>query len=773
MKRILVILVPLLPIFISAQQKPGQSFIYTNAGFAWSTTVLEKVDSIATCSTAKNGAITVSDSIRGGTFVLYAGSNPVDNGMIFQDASGNKWIRQSTADYIDIRWFGAKTDGSDSRSAIIASLNSATINFPKKRVFIAGEYYSSDSINVNSTVEIFGEGNESKIRFAAHKTGLTFTYPGSQYSKLTNITILGDANSFSNPLSWNIAKHGIVVKSPVDFNGVWVRYFDGCGIYIVNDLTSEVPGNSNTSTFNDCHAYQNLLHGIYIKGGDVNAMSFTNCDIVSNGGVGIYDKSFLGNNYAYNHVASNGSPEIPYQRGLVKSGGTVYACIKDTTLNIAPPNATYWQDVGTAWLSYPNVLDYSAATTYYAVSSIILEGANQYGTSTSNYVETDQAPGYIDQNNLNINGNIQTRALYPTTIYASSGKIRSKASFVGEYGISSRWLYGGDMGNSVNGYVVHPNYSGLMLGSTDKSADIQYYDNNVKIAESYTNSTSFNTLITPGKKYIITTDTINIVGKLLNNGTEISGGGISQATLDDSTAQLRTAIDGKQPIGTYLTTTGNGSGLTGLTKTQVGLANVDNTSDASKPISTATQTALDGKQATLVSNTNIKTVGGQTLLGNGNIVTTNSQTFIPLANNFSSTSTTPAAVTGWSFAVTSGITYRIQVVAAYQTAATTTGGILGISLTGATGTVRGSARGSVVSTAAATELVIGIVATSGAGSTLTTTGVTAINSPHQISMDIVFVCTGTGTFNIVWGSEVNSSAAQINQNSALIYQALN
>ena len=36
-----------------------------------------------------------------------------------------------------------------------------------------------------------------------------------------------------------------------------------------------------------------------------------------------------------------------------------------------------------------------------------------------------------------------------------------------------------------------------------------------------------------------------------------------------------------------------------VTKAQVGLGNVDNTSDANKPISTATQAALDGK-----SNTN-------------------------------------------------------------------------------------------------------------------------------------------------------------------------
>ena len=85
-----------------------------------------------------------------------------------------------------------------------------------------------------------------------------------------------------------------------------------------------------------------------------------------------------------------------------------------------------------------------------------------------------------------------------------------------------------------------------------------------------------------------------------------------------STAQ-QTALDGKQPLDSDLTAI---AGLTptnddivqrkagvwtnrtpaqvktdlALTKSDVGLANVDNTSDTNKPISTATQTALDGKQ---------------------------------------------------------------------------------------------------------------------------------------------------------------------------------
>lgn len=56
-----------------------------------------------------------------------------------------------------------------------------------------------------------------------------------------------------------------------------------------------------------------------------------------------------------------------------------------------------------------------------------------------------------------------------------------------------------------------------------------------------------------------------------------------------------------------------------VTKTQVGLGNVDNTADLDKPISTATQTALDAKQDTLVSGTNIKTINGQSVLGEGDI----------------------------------------------------------------------------------------------------------------------------------------------------------
>ena len=87
----------------------------------------------------------------------------------------------------------------------------------------------------------------------------------------------------------------------------------------------------------------------------------------------------------------------------------------------------------------------------------------------------------------------------------------------------------------------------------------------------------------------------------------------------DASATARGVISTtSQTIAGDKTFTGTTSGIT---KSMVGLSNVDNTSDANKPVSTATQTALNLKQDTLVSGTNIKTINSTTLLGSGDITT--------------------------------------------------------------------------------------------------------------------------------------------------------
>lgn len=90
-----------------------------------------------------------------------------------------------------------------------------------------------------------------------------------------------------------------------------------------------------------------------------------------------------------------------------------------------------------------------------------------------------------------------------------------------------------------------------------------------------------------------------------------------------SQTDLQNALNTKEPTITAGTSAqyyrGDKSFQT-LDKNAVGLSNVDNTSDANKTVSTATQTALNAKQDTLVSGTNIKTINGNTILGSGDLV---------------------------------------------------------------------------------------------------------------------------------------------------------
>ena len=90
------------------------------------------------------------------------------------------------------------------------------------------------------------------------------------------------------------------------------------------------------------------------------------------------------------------------------------------------------------------------------------------------------------------------------------------------------------------------------------------------------------------------------------------------------------ALLGKQNVITTGNTTQYLRGdlsLATLDKTAVGLANVDNTSDANKPVSTATQTALNGKQNTITTGTTAQYFRGdlslavldKTTVGLGNV----------------------------------------------------------------------------------------------------------------------------------------------------------
>ena len=156
--------------------------------------------------------------------------------------------------------------------------------------------------------------------------------------------------------------------------------------------------------------------------------------------------------------------------------------------------------------------------------------------------------------------------------------------------------------------------------------------------------------------------------------------------------------------------------------------------------------------------------------------TTGTAAIYSLASAVSSTVTALADVASWSFSAALGKIYRIEIIATYQTAATTTGGKLAIYCPSGAGTIKGYMNGSLSKLAVATELkstIYACAATNATGSYLLTTAVDAINSPVYIGGIMVFTCTTAGTVRFQWASEVGSSASQLNAGSIMIVELLN
>jgi hypothetical protein len=117
-------------------------------------------------------------------------------------------------------------------------------------------------------------------------------------------------------------------------------------------------------------------------------------------------------------------------------------------------------------------------------------------------------------------------------------------------------------------------------------------------------------------------------------------------TVTSTLAQLNTAISdadvatlaGTETLTNKTLTSPVINTPTGITKTDIGLANVDNTSDANKPVSTATQTALDLK-ANLANPTFTGTVNAAALTLSGDLTvngttTTVNSTTVNVSNAF-------------------------------------------------------------------------------------------------------------------------------------------
>lgn len=228
-------------------------------------------------------------------------------------------------------------------------------------------------------------------------------------------------------------------------------------------------------------------------------------------------------------------------------------------------------------------------------------------------------------------------------------------------------------------------------------------------------------------------------------------GAVTLVGSDVTTALTYTPYNATNPSG-YITVGGapvqsvaSKTGAVTLDKSDVGLANVDNTSDVSKPVSTAQQTALDAKQATLVSATNIKTINGASILGSGDITVA--------SGGVSSFNTRTGAISLTSADVTTALTYTPYNSTNPAGYTTNTGTVTSVAFSGGTTGLTASG-GPVTSSGTLTLDGTLAVANGGTGATtagaaLTSLGAYAASNPSGYTSNVGTVTSiaGTGSVN--------------------------
>ena len=170
-------------------------------------------------------------------------------------------------------------------------------------------------------------------------------------------------------------------------------------------------------------------------------------------------------------------------------------------------------------------------------------------------------------------------------------------------------------GNLITGQLAGSNVftvgnTGVVTGASFARTggsvnDAQMANGSVKAIGNVNNTTDANKPVSTATQTALNSKQGNIT--LTTTGTS------GASTLTGSTLNIPNYAGG-------VTSVAGRTGAVVLTKSDVGLANVDNTSDAGKPISSATQTALNGKEPTITKNTafnkNFGTTAGTVAEGN-------------------------------------------------------------------------------------------------------------------------------------------------------------
>lgn len=304
-------------------------------------TNIAAMTAIATPSTTDEvlvGGYYTEGDLGGGEFIWMTGTRPTEDGgfIIYHDSLTTGWFqRVVTEAAINVRWFGAKGDGTTDDLSVFTTIIGLIGTGGFETIFIPkGDYYLSDTLDiVNKTINIIGEsgsdhtGEPTQLSFAAGKMGLqlrrTSGY-GYQESLVENLRIIAKGKSGSSD------NHGLHITQRSTIRYVIVGGFKDNGFHATGDL-GPYGTDVSLSLFERCRSSQNDGHGFYIDGADANQCVFYLCDAVDNDGWGFFDSSFLGNHFYACHTNNNITG--PYKSDNANTRSTFIACYSEEGSN--------------------------------------------------------------------------------------------------------------------------------------------------------------------------------------------------------------------------------------------------------------------------------------------------------------------------------------------------------------------------------------------------------------------------------------------------------
>jgi len=230
-------------------------------------------------------------------------------------------------------------------------------------------------------------------------------------------------------------------------------------------------------------------------------------------------------------------------------------------------------------------------------------------TGLAGFTDANGFIGNITNNNLSLTlqdaSSTQSGQLTPSSFNEFTAKGTSNLTL----GSTNITAFQGDLGTLAvsNITALQGNVTGLQNLTTTLSSD-------ANTTNSILNGATSNITVLQNQTVNLSESKLNITDALTIGSTNLTAyrGDLGVAATDNITTLQ----------GDLTNHTSNISNPHNVTKTQIGLPNVTDVAPLELPISNLTQTALNAKQATLVSATNIKTINGASILGSGDMIIT-------------------------------------------------------------------------------------------------------------------------------------------------------